>query len=209
MAPRERDTVTFLVAFARPDVALLASDTRTTYRPAPDAAATGYDDAGVKIQEWGDGWLASGPSMRWRDAMLAGCAPVDAMRALETEDPELAAVVRERQLTLTVGPGERHVTAWDGSPRFANAQPHEAVALCPNGSDPAVMQRLLNAYQRTIRRRRVRDLVRATTTLYGAVYAHCGPAGTVSPVVSIGLVLPHARQLLGPFPTHQEVVHAS
>ncbi len=196
--------MSFLVAFARPDFALLASDTRTTTRPAPDAPATEFNDEGVKIAPWGTGWLASGPSLAWRDAMLAGVSHADAMRALEETDPAMASIVRERQLTCIVGIDAagcfRHVHDWRGAERFPGPQ-HVAAALCPNGSDPATLQRLLNGYQSAIRGAPLPAVLEATAQLYGAVYAHCGPDGTISPLLSVGLVHADGRQeLLGPLP---------
>jgi hypothetical protein len=208
--------MTFLVAFARPDFALLASDTRSTYRPAPDAPAVGFTDDGVKIQPFGTGWLASGPSEVWRQVVLDADAARDpgaytgAMRKLDASAPALAAVIRERQLTMTIGMDAggcfRHVADWQGVERFPGP-PHHVVALCPNGSDPATMQRRLNAYQAAIRRAALPEILRATAQLYAAVYGHCGPQGTVSPLLSVGLAhMDGRRELLGPL-SHDAFLH--
>jgi hypothetical protein len=196
--------MTFLVAFARPEFALLASDTRTTRRSTPDGPATGFDDAGVKVRPTDTGWLAAGPSMCWRDAMLAGTSPADAMRELEAESPAMAELVRERQLTFTIGTDAsgcfRDCVDWFGAERFPGPQ-HLAAALCPNGSDPATLQRLLNGYQAAIKREPLPIVLEATARLYAAVYVHCGPRGTVSPLLTIGLVdAAGRRELLEPQP---------
>ncbi len=204
--------MTFLVAFARPDFALLASDTRTTMRSAPDAPALDHDDAGAKIFPWETGWLASGPSIAWRKAVLAG---EDRAETLARLAPEQAQMVRERQLTMTIGVDAagcfRHVLTWEGVERFPGPQ-HIAAALCPTGSDPATLQRLLNSYQAEITRAPLPLVLEATARLYAIVYAHCGPDGTVSPLLTVGLVHPSGRRaLLGPQPHDAifvEVAHA-
>ena len=185
--------MTFLVSFARPDVALLASDTRTTIRPAIDAPATSFTDGGCKLFRVGTGWLASGPSVAWRDALLAGTPPAAAIRALE---PAEAQIIRERQLTMRVDARGRHVTDWGGVARFADVAPSHSVALCPNGSDPAVVLRLLDVYQAHIRGATLPALLAVTEWLYAAVYEHCGPQGTISPCVTIGLAWPDGRRSL-------------
>lgn len=202
--------MTFVVAFARPDVALLASDTRTTMRPAPDAPATAYNDADAKIFPWETGWLASGPSVAWGEALLAGVSAADAMRELERTNPAMAPIVRERQLTMTIGTDEagcfRHCVDWQGVDRFPGSE-HLPVALCPNGSDPATLQRLMNAYQAEIRGEPLPIVLEATARLYAAVYAHCGPGGTVSPLLLVGLAhVDGRRELLGPL-SHDAFLH--
>lgn len=194
--------VTFLLAFARPEFALLASDSRATMRPTPDAPASGWSDEGVKILPWGSGWLASGPSLTWRDAFVAGRDPLAALEA--AMPPADAAIIGERQLTICVGAddGRTFRRAFDARmrERFPGS-PHLAVGLCPNGSVPGVMRSLLDGYQRELTGAGLPEVLAATARLYAAVYAHCGPAGTVSPLLSIGLVdAKGSRELLGPFP---------
>lgn len=207
--------MTFLVAFAQRGVAVLASDTRTTWRPEPDAPASWFDDTRVKLHEVAGGWIASGPSVCWRESMVAAIgdsadvrgavqawAP-GALQRFEAEEPAAASIMRERQLTFVVGAGAgvcyRYAFDWSGQPMFATALPGEALALCPNGSDPAHLQRLLNGFQRAIRHAAVPDVLEALAVLYGAVYAHCGPNGTVSPLITVGLVgADGRRELVGP-----------
>jgi hypothetical protein len=198
--------MTFLVAFARPDFALLASDTRSTTRPAPDAAATSFSDDGVKVFQWDTGWLASGPSVLFRDALLKGRAAIGDLEPIE------AALVRERQLTISVGIRNgrcfRRAEKWDGAERFIGDQ-DLPVALCPNGSDPLTMQLLLNAYQLEIKGRAITDAIHATKRLYHAVYEHTGPQGTISPLLAIALVRASGvRHLVGPIHVLEEVAHA-
>lgn len=197
--------MTFLVAFARPELALLASDTRTTLRSAPDGPASGFHDDGVKIFPWGSGWLASGPSPLWRDAFVAGRDPQAILQEIEQQDPAHAALVRERQLTIMVcadgGRCVRRALDACGMDRFPGSSPHLAIALAPNGSEPTVLRSLLDDYQRQIAGVAIREVLAATARLYAAVYAHCGPQGAISPLLSIGLVNGKgSRELLGPLP---------
>jgi hypothetical protein len=206
--------MTLLVSAVTRDVAFIASDSRTVYR-GPDEAVVDVDDMGAKVVAVGTGWLASGPSVAWREGMQRAVAGAEdlpaAIRAwapaalgeLEAARPHLAQRVRTRQTTHAVGIGPagpwRVVLRWDGTDAFPDAGAHEVLALCPNGSDPAVLQRLLNAYARAIRAAVLPDVLRATAQLYRLAADHCGPDGTMSRLVCVGLVFPDGRrQLVGP-----------
>lgn len=131
--------MTFTIAAATPQCAFVASDTRIVHREPPDGPPLLVSDEGCKILAHNGGWLASGPSVDWLDAMLAGRAPADVMREL---DPVHAAIVRERQVTFLVDRTGRRALTWSGEPRFPDATPTTTLASCPNGSDPVVLQRL-------------------------------------------------------------------
>lgn len=192
--------MTFTIAFARPDFSLIASDTRSTARAHPDGPALGYEDGGAKIYAFGDGWLASGPSVEFRERILAGMRPCEALAAIEEQGAAWAAAVRERQGTLRIGPGTSECLSWNGLPKFPDDGPHLVQSLCPNGSEPAVMQRFLDAYQAAIRGRSLADVLVETRRLFARAFAHCGVHGTVSPSFYVGIVWPDARrELLGPF----------
>jgi hypothetical protein len=213
--------MTLIVSAVTRGLAFVASDTRTTYRD-PGGAVVDVDDLGAKVMPAGTGWVASGPSVAWREGMQRAVAGAEdlpaAIRAwapaalgeLEAARPHLAQRIRERQTTFAIGLGPagdpwRLALDWGGADRFCGAQSHETLALCPNGSDPAVMQRLLNAYQRAIRAAVLPDVLRATAQLYRLAADHCGPHGTMSRRVGVGLVFPDGRRmLLGPV-SHDEL----
>jgi hypothetical protein len=208
--------MTFILALARPDFALLAADTRSTVRDGPDLPATAVTDDGVKLFPFRAGWLASSPCVAWREALLEGACPADVMRELEASSPDIAQVVRERQLTLIVDVGAdgcvRQALDWRGVERFPGSM-HVAVILAPNGSDVTLVRAQLRAFQATIADAPLPLVQAAVARFYRWMYGHCGPDGTVSPLLSIGLVYPDGgRELLGPFPhdaflSESEVAH--
>ena len=192
--------MTFLVAFARKDFALLASDTRSVRRETPDGPVVDFSDEGEKIVEYDTGWLASGPCKAWREAFLAGRDPVDFMRELEIEDPEFAGIVRDRQSTLIVEPGTRRMLDCEGCVRFPDAKPSTVLSLCPNGSLPAAMQRLLDNYQRMIAGCGLDLVLHATHALYRSAYEHCGPNGASGPKFHAAIVTTDGRrEMFGSF----------
>ncbi len=210
--------MTFLVAFARPDFAVLASDTRTRFHQTAYGDCTGFSDDDVKLKPCGNGWLASGPSLAWRDVVLTAHAARDnnaymrAMRELEEQQPEDARFIAERQQTIRIGANDagcfRQYFNWMGL-ELGGGDATVPVPLYPVGSKPAALQQRFTAYQHAVRAASLPAILTATAGLYRDVYAHCGPEGSMSPLLSVGIVWADGRRtLVGPLP-HDTITAAS
>jgi hypothetical protein len=222
--------MTFCLGLARDHWALVAADTRTRWReyaldePEPwDTPVLRVVDGGLKLLPLPTGWLVGGPSVQWRDrahdamrhatrlpellaAHHAFAGP--AMVALEAECPGEASGVRERQSTILVvrsaeGFAGAHVD-WAGRERWPGLDGRVS-ALCPE-LPLATMLARVTAYQAAVQHERdLRRVVRATAALFAEVYAECGPEGSVSGEVAIGLIDDQGRRLIGPCP-HTELL---
>ena len=207
--------MTFLVSFARSDVALLASDMRTRWRGLDDDAPVEcWDDGTVKVVPFTAGFLAGGPFVRFKDALAAqlqeATSPSE-VRALvhagapvllDAVEPEARPLLQVRHMTHVIGATAgrvwRLVLRWDGADVFPGTPDPVVCALGPTGTTPAQLLPFINTYQAYVARRQdVAEILHATVALYGRVYRLCGPAGAVSPRLTVGLVRPSgARELI-------------
>ena len=209
--------MTFIVAFAEPDFALIASDTRSRWRvyddsiPIADAAVHSFADGRDKIAAAGAGWFTSSPLSAHRELLTARLAG----RARAPTLAEMGAAIRAATAELVLDPREQEhfcerqhivfIGSDDGAVfDFAGRQLDglkRAWCFCPAELPVAAARALIDAYDR--RRReittflrgedRITALVDATTTLFHAVVDHCGPHGAVSDHVTIALLVRDAR----------------
>ncbi len=206
--------MTLLVSWATPTLALLASDTRTRWRAlADDAPIERIDDTQCKVRACAAGWMASGPFVDWAQRLAERLADAEspnevrarlrrwAPGALAALDEPTATLLRERQMMLVVGSTAgrewRLALGWDGADLFPDARDDRVICVAPNGTEPATIRPLVDAYQAKIHAG-LAESIRATRALFGAVHQLCGPTGAVSPALHVGIVQGQTRQLLGP-----------
>lgn len=183
--------MTFAIAFARRDFALLAADTRNTLVSDPLAPGVGFRDDAEKVIAWETGWMCSAPWMPWGAAIRAGVTR-KYMGRLKAVRPECAQYVRDYQTTFVVGVNAagpfRQCLDWRGREKFPTTPPENPVAPRPEGADHNTWLRLGLAYATAIADRPELEVLEATARLFRAMYETCGPAGAVSPLLTIGLV---------------------
>jgi hypothetical protein len=193
--------VTFIVAFARPDFALLAADTRLTMKAAPGTPALGFQDDAIKLFPWETGWMVSGPMNSWARAIRAGVTR-KAMGALKRTTPVWAQHVRDYQKTFIIGCNAagpfRRCTDWRGRELVPGADP---IAPRPWDAEATAWRQFLGLYAAEIKDQRLPVVLETTARLFHAIYRLCGPDGSVSPQVAVGVVYRSGRrQHFGPQP---------
>jgi hypothetical protein len=127
------------------------------------------------------------------------------MGILKAEQPAWARHVRDYQKTFIVGCNAagpfRLCVDWRWREQFSGVPAGNVVAPRPVDADRASWQHLLHAYAAEIKDRRLPVVLEATARLFGAIYELCGPEGSVSPQLAIGVVYQSGRrQHFGPRP---------
>jgi hypothetical protein len=210
--------VTFPLAFATTEYALISNDTRICYRHASGGPRLYYRDTGRKVIPLDGAWLQGG-----NDDMLAPWAArylfqnrrIDeaflrerlSTAILPEDDPahdqSLQVVQRDPDgfalyvVDLVRGTFSRRVRlAFDALPPFTYGDTEKA-ALCYE-----LMQAVSPDYARSYR---LPDLLRRLGRLYVDVRAVCGDEGSISELLEVGLLLPDAnggvvQRRLGPRP---------
>lgn len=210
--------MTLVLALAMPDYALLATDTRVRVRSLDGRSASLFDapivgiEHRLKLRRLPWAWFAGAGQSEWTERLGAALAALGrdlnpsriraalgaeadvAMSQLEREWPEVAAHVRQHQrLWIVCGNGDagflQLCTDWSGRDLWSDLPIGRATCSGPPEIAPDALQPLLNAYQRSVcGTPNLADVLRHTADFAAAVAARCGPCGSVSELLEVGVL---------------------
>jgi hypothetical protein len=209
--------MTFVLATAWPELALLAVDTRLRLKDTA-GALLGFADTGAKLGTSRDGWWSASGDYALQEllAPLAADETAAALPALlaahgvpfmgRLEPAIWAATMREQQRVLVVsrnGAGFRSLELdWRGQPRDDDPGYCCTRAVKPVGLGRARFDELIDLFHRDARELRGdrAALLRRVGALFARIYAETGAEGCVSADVEVGLISHAGCERLGPMP---------
>jgi len=213
--------MTLCIGFATAHFALLASDTRT-FRPAIDDLEESRplgpveSDDERKLCRLTSGWFASGPELGWAREAYRAVAAVDVrdwptfsrvlsdeararIAELDDKEPERAAFVRRRTMTLLVRPSVEDgfrvdVRDWAGDCLMRGLGPWGTRGFFPREIPREEQNSLLEGAQAALDDHRrfhgqrfgVYVAVAVAAAFFAEVYRRCGPTGSIGPRIEIG-----------------------
>jgi hypothetical protein len=194
--------VTFVVGWARRDLALVAADVRVAHATIDpdgrDITRSGYSDTGRKLWPLKMGWVGVGGHDQWVQAIYRDiCGEVGDIRrlvrqaaqrrALELATPWTKKFTRFWCVCAEDDGLKAHFLNWEGRPAV-QVRPGCAVSITtPREFSATEMSHLMGAYGRLIRTCQDRQSAAiATAELWQAIIARVGTDGAYSPVLELG-----------------------
>lgn len=208
--------MTFVVAHARREFALIAADTRTRWYEweegrAADAQLTRVTDGqGAKIYPLRGGWLAGAGARRPRERIARAFAaedPADLTTLARRLDEQRPLVLADYEGRCPTGSGivysiygadgrfycHRWYTLTGDHDDASSGAGCTANCCCPVPLEPRDLQPLLNGYNRLLGRvRTLPDAIRQTAGFFVAVRDRLGEDGSMSAAIQLGVLRPGA-----------------
>ncbi len=205
--------MTFALAFARSDYALIAADTRQRLVQFDDDGTKrvldSRDDA-LKLRPLADAWCVWPAMHKWplrvhpRLEALKAVSPAAIQATLRTAaaelmpefdraDPHVARSERDHGTLLVIGvlpqTGFYRIgLTWDGVDAFGGLSPDAVAAAGPTEIPMATQQAALATYRAAVDRGPLPAVLRATAQLIHEIALAGGPAGAVSDFLNIGVL---------------------